>query len=125
MAFKRSSFYSLRPEQPLGRLAQLLSKIRVGDGDELLGALAQALALKAGDAVLGDDVVDVVAGHGGHGAGLELGHDAGDGAALGRREQGVDATAAAGEVGPYSEVQGAAGAGVRLRPQVIDAELAG
>ena len=45
-------------------LADLVSERRVGDRDERLGALAQADAAQVGDAVLGDDVVDVGA-HGG------------------------------------------------------------
>src|SRR5271157_4718884 len=60
-------------------ILELGAEFRIGYLDERFDALAEGLAVQIGDAVLGDDVVDVAA-RGDHaGAGLELRNDARDG----------------------------------------------
>ncbi len=68
----------------LGKPHQLLPELRRGDVDERLHPLADRLAVQIGHAVLGDDVVDVVAGRDHARALLQHRHDAADGAVLGR-----------------------------------------
>src|SRR5450756_1783772 len=75
-------------------LADLVSECRVGDLDERLGALAQAHAAQVGDAVLGDDVVDV----GAHGRHCRAGAEGGDDARHGAAHE-IDLAADAGELG--------------------------
>lgn len=45
-----------------GGTVEVFADGRVGDGDEGTGALGEALAAEGGDAVLGHDVLDEVAG---------------------------------------------------------------
>jgi len=59
----------------LGRFGQFIAEFGVGDADERLGAVLGALAAQLGDAVFGDDVVDVVFAGGHVRAGRERGGD--------------------------------------------------
>ena len=57
------------------------AEVGVGDADEVFGAVFEGTSLEAGDAVFGDDVVDIVAGGADGSARREEGFDARDGAA--------------------------------------------
>src|SRR3954462_15036388 len=63
-------------------------EVGVGYLYEGFGAPASSLAVEVGDAVLGDDVMDIVAGGGDAGAVVEHRDDAREGAALGRGGEG-------------------------------------
>src|SRR3989304_1309395 len=64
------------PQQPRPLASQLGAEVRVGDGDQLLGALTVVLAHEPGDAVLRDDGIGEEAGQGYDGARFVLGDDA-------------------------------------------------
>ena len=73
----------LNHDAPLfGLKAQLIPEVRVGNGDQLAGPLAQALAPQVGNAILGDNIVHIVLAGGADGAGGEDGLDLADGAPL-------------------------------------------
>ena len=75
----------------LDRLAQqLFAEIGVGDRDQGDRPLLHALAVQVGDAVLGDDVVNVAAGGDDARPGAQLRDDARDLAVLGGRGHGDD-----------------------------------
>src|SRR3990172_8898623 len=67
---------TLLPQQPLRLAPQLGAEVRVGDGDQLLGALAVVPAHEPGDAVLRDDGIGEEAGQGDDGARFVPGDDA-------------------------------------------------
>ena len=83
-------------------------------GDEVVDTLTDGTAAHGGHAVLGDDIVDVVAAEGDHGAGGELGVDGGHVAVLGVGHglDGDDVAAALGVEGADGGVALAAGTGV-------------
>ena len=86
------------------------TEVGMRDADEVFGAMLESAALEAGDAVLGDEVVDVVAGGGDGGTRGKEGLDAGDGALGGGGGHGDDALAFAGHGGAADEVDLAADA---------------
>src|SRR5688500_5383134 len=83
-------------------LGQLAAEIWMGDADQRLGALLGRLAAQVDGAMLGDDPFDVHAHVRHH---RHFRHDAGDRALLGRRLDGNDRLAAAGERGAFDEVE--------------------
>jgi hypothetical protein len=104
---------------------QVGAEVGVGDVDELLGALADGAAVEGGDAVFGDDVVDVVAGGDDAGAFVEHGDDAADGVVFGGGEEGDDGQAVFGAGGAADEVELAADAAVEAGTDGVGADLAG
>src|SRR5687767_12101379 len=101
---------------------QLLAVVGARDGDERARALAQVLAVEVGDAVLGDDVVDVRARGDDARALLEVGDDARL-AARGRRGERDDGLAALGERRAADEVHLAADARELPRADGVGADL--
>ena len=79
--------------------------------DQVLHALLHGAGTQLSDAVLGDDHVGQVTGHGHDGAGIQDGSDSGDGALLGSGDLAQHSTAALGVISAVSIVGSAAGAG--------------
>lgn len=52
------------------------AEVGVGNADEVFGAVFEGAALETGDAIFGDDIVDIVAGGADGGTGREEGFDA-------------------------------------------------
>src|SRR3972149_1802483 len=89
---------TILPQQPLRLASPLGTEVRMGHGDQLLGALAVGPSHEPGDAVLRDDRIGEEAGQGDDGARFVLGDDTGDRAVQRpRRGQGDGAAAAGGD----------------------------
>ena len=99
-------------EAPLVLFYEHGAEVRVGDADEVFGTVLEGAPLEAGDTVLGDNIVDIVARGADSGALGEEGLDARDGAAGGRAGHGNDGLALAGEGGTTDEVDLTADAAV-------------
>ena len=85
-------------------LPQGVPEIGVSDFNEGFRPLAEGFAPKLGDAVLGDDVVDIIAGGGHRRAGVQEGDDLGDLALAGGGGHGHDGPAALAHIGPPDKV---------------------
>jgi hypothetical protein len=83
---------------------KLVSEARVGDADQRFGTLTQRSAAKMGDAVLGDDFVDIGARTYDAGSGIEHGDDPGNRALLGGGRKGDNRSSAPRAEGASDEV---------------------
>src|ERR1035437_307263 len=116
------------PHEQLAAAREILeigAELRVGYLDERFDTLAQGLAVQVGDAVLGDDVVDVAA-RGDHaGAGLELRNDARDRTVPGGGRQGDNRQPTLGAGGAAQKIPLPADAAVGSAAHGVRADLPG